>query len=63
MQVRAREELPPELIASIQRVLEIQTGPDTDPLDSLSDFDAVAVLNQYFPNGARPAKLLHDHTD
>lgn len=52
MQTRAREELPPELIASIQRVLEIQTGPDTDPLDSLSGFNSVEVLNQYFPDGA-----------
>lgn len=52
MQARATEELPPELIASIQRVLKIQTGPDTDPLDSLSNFDAVGVLNQYFPDGA-----------
>ncbi|VDB95976.1 unnamed protein product [Peniophora sp. CBMAI 1063] len=69
MQTRAREELPPELIASIQRVLELQTA-DADPLDSLSDFDAVTVLNQYFPDEASlgqletvQAKLAQDEQD
>ena len=44
--------LPPELILSIQRVLELHPHKDSDPLDELSDdFDPVGVVNSYFPNG------------
>ena len=44
--------LPHELVASIQRVLNLEHGPDSDPLDDLSpDFDVVKTLNQLFPDG------------
>ncbi|TFY73906.1 hypothetical protein EWM64_g10106, partial [Hericium alpestre] len=50
---QTKEELPHELILSIQRVLELRPGPDVDPLDSLSgDFNPVEVLNAYFPDEA-----------
>ncbi|KAJ3554569.1 hypothetical protein NM688_g3036 [Phlebia brevispora] len=43
--------LPPELVVSIQRVLELHPGPDSDPLDDLSDdFSPVGILNEYFPD-------------
>ena len=46
------EELPPELILSIERILELHTTSDSDPFDSLAnDFNTVAALNQYFPDG------------
>ncbi|THH12677.1 hypothetical protein EW146_g7473, partial [Bondarzewia mesenterica] len=52
------EELPHELIISIQRVLDLHPGPDTDPLDNLSDeFDSVNVLNGYFPDEASLGQL------
>ena len=44
--------LTPELVAAIQRVLDIQPGQTTDPLDALSaDFDPVDTLNTLFPDG------------
>lgn len=44
--------LPPEVVLSIHRVLNIQDGPDVDPLDTLSaEFDPVNVLNELFPDG------------
>jgi hypothetical protein len=50
---RRDEELPRELVLSIQRVLEIRAGPDADPLDTPSgDFNPVALLNQFFPDGS-----------
>ena len=50
---RLREdELPPELILSIERILELHTTSDADPLDTLTnDFNPVGVLNNYFPDG------------
>ena len=46
------DELPHELIMSIERVLDIQGQAEKDPLDALTNsFDAVNVLNGYFPNG------------
>ena len=51
---RKDDGIPPELILSIQRVLDIHAGPDSDPLDDLSDdFNPVGTLNGIFPNGAR----------
>ncbi|KAI0266660.1 Vps53-like protein [Gloeopeniophorella convolvens] len=45
------EELPHDLVASIQRILDIKAAQDTDPLDALgADFDAVGVINGYFPD-------------
>lgn len=44
--------LPPELILSIQRVLELYPGADSDPLDDLSDdFNPVGIINEFFPDG------------
>ena len=50
---RLREdELPPELILHIERILDLHTTPDSDPLDRLTnDFNPVGVLNEYFPDG------------
>lgn len=47
------DELPHEVIVAIQRVLEVKKGEGADPLDALStNFSAVDVLNEFFPNGA-----------
>ena len=50
---RLREdELPPELILHIERILDLHTTQDSDPLDRLTnDFNPVGVLNEYFPDG------------
>ena len=50
---RLREdELPSELILSIERILNLHATQDSDPLDKLSnDFNSVGVLNEYFPDG------------
>lgn len=54
------EELPHEVILAIQRVLNLQSGPETDPLDTLSnDFNPVAVLNSLFPDGMFSALAPH----
>lgn len=54
------DELPPELILSIQRILEIQPGPDSDPLDTLSDdLSTTDILNSYFPDGQPLPRPLH----
>ena len=52
---RLREdELPPELILSIERILDLHATPDSDPLDKLTnDFNPIGVLNEYFPDGER----------
>ncbi|KAI0688173.1 Vps53-like protein [Cytidiella melzeri] len=48
---RMDDALPHELILSIQRVLDIQADPSSDPLDDLSDdFNPVRILNGIFPN-------------
>ena len=50
--VRRDDTLPHELILSIQRVLDLQVGRDSDPLDNLSDdFDPVGIINGFFPDG------------
>ncbi|KAJ6625846.1 Vps53-like protein [Mycena sp. CBHHK59/15] len=52
------DELPHEVILSIQRVLELQLGKDADPLDTLSnDFDPVDILNGFFPDEASLAHI------
>jgi hypothetical protein len=48
--------LPREVVLSIQRILEIK---ETDPLDALSDFNPVEILNQLFPDGERKLLFLH----
>ncbi len=46
------EPLPPDVVSSIQRVLNIPTGPTADALDVLSsDFNPVETLNKLFPDG------------
>ncbi|KAJ7072043.1 Vps53-like protein [Mycena amicta] len=52
------DDLPQEVIVAIQRVLELQTGPDADPLDALSnDFNCIQILNSYFPDEASLAHI------
>lgn len=47
------EDLPHEVILSIQRVLEIEPNEEVDRLDGLSEkFNAVEILNDFFPDGA-----------
>ncbi|KAI0935268.1 hypothetical protein AcV7_003755 [Taiwanofungus camphoratus] len=51
-------ELPPELIVSIGRVLDLHPGQEADPLDRLSNtFDPVSILNSYFPDEASLGQL------
>ena len=46
------DELPDELVSAIQRVLDLQTTQNDDPLDVLSSrFDLTGILNSYFPKG------------
>lgn len=46
------DELPPELILSIERILDLHGQADTDPLERLTnDFNSISVLNDYFPDG------------
>lgn len=46
------DELPHELILSIERVLDIRSESGIDSVNTLTnDFNAVNVLNGYFPNG------------
>ena len=48
----SNDELPHEVILAIQRVLEIQPTDEIDRLDGLSErFNAVEILNDFFPNG------------
>ena len=47
------DELPHEVVLSIQRVLEIQQTDEIDRLDGLSEkFNAIEILNDFFPDGA-----------
>ena len=50
---RLREdELPPELILSIERILDLHAKGEPDPLSRLTnDFNPIGVLNDYFPDG------------
>ena len=46
------EHLPHEVVLAIRRVLEVQPTEEVDRLDSLSEkFDAVEILNDFFPDG------------
>ncbi|EGO00491.1 hypothetical protein SERLA73DRAFT_122492 [Serpula lacrymans var. lacrymans S7.3] len=50
---REYEDLPHEVVLSIQRVLHISSEQHDDPLDVLSnDFNPVDILNEYFPDEA-----------
>jgi len=46
------DEMPQELVISIQRILEPQAEADPDILSVLAGFTPVDVLNQLFPDGA-----------
>lgn len=47
------DDLPHEVILSIQRVLELDPSEEVDRLDGLSEkFSAVEILNDFFPDGS-----------
>ena len=47
------DDLPHEVILSIQRVLELEPSEEVDRLDGLSEkFNAVEILNEFFPDGS-----------
>ena len=47
------DDLPHEVILSIQRVLELEPSGEIDRLDILSErFNAVEILNDFFPDGS-----------
>jgi hypothetical protein len=49
------DDLPHEVILSIQRVLELEPSGEVDPLDGLSEkFNTVEILNDFFPDGSSP---------
>ncbi|KZT10830.1 uncharacterized protein LAESUDRAFT_755492 [Laetiporus sulphureus 93-53] len=53
-----QDELPTELILSMERILEIRPGQTSDPLDNLKvDFNPVQLLNDYFPDEASLGQL------
>jgi hypothetical protein len=46
------QELPLEVVLSLQRILRLQNGNDADDLDSVAgQFDTVNYLNNLFPTG------------
>lgn len=48
----SRQELPPEVVLSLQRILDLQHGDDTDALDGIAgQFNTVNYLNKLFPTG------------
>lgn len=52
------DDLPHEVILSIQRVLEINPTQEVDPLDGLiENFTAVDILNNFFPDEASLAHI------
>ncbi|EIW83097.1 hypothetical protein CONPUDRAFT_121483 [Coniophora puteana RWD-64-598 SS2] len=65
---RPGDGLPHELVLAIQRILDLNTDAQSDPLDVLSDdFRPVDVINQLFPDDASlgqleavQARLAHD---
>ena len=47
------DDLPHEVILSIQRVLELEPSEEVDRLDGLSEkFNTVEILNEFFPDGS-----------
>ena len=47
------DDLPHEVILSIQRVLELDPSKEVDRLDGLSEkFNTVEILNDFFPDGS-----------
>lgn len=51
------DDLPHEVILSIQRVLELEPSGEVDRLDGLSEkFNVVEILNDFFPDGSSLTK-------
>jgi vacuolar protein sorting-associated protein 53 len=47
------DDLPHEVILSIQRILELEPSGEVDRLDGLSEkFNTVEILNDFFPDGS-----------
>ena len=47
------DDLPHEVILSIQRVLQLEPSEEVDRLDGLSEkFNTVEILNEFFPDGS-----------
>jgi vacuolar protein sorting-associated protein 53 len=58
--IQKDDALPHELVLSIQRVLDFQAGPDSDPLDDLTDdFNPIGILNGIFPDGTQLFMLIN----
>ena len=56
------DELPPEVVLSIQRVLNLESNSHDDPLDDLSsDFIPIDILNGFFPDGIYVSKPERTH--
>lgn len=46
------QELPLEVLLSLQRILDLHHGNDVDTFDGVAgQFDTVGLLNQLFPTG------------
>jgi vacuolar protein sorting-associated protein 53 len=51
------EDLPHDLVLSLERILDLKPLPDTDHLDIVGDsFNVADVINAYFPDGASRAQ-------
>lgn len=58
MERHRQEPVSPETILAIQRILQVQPNPKEDPFDGLAEeFNAVDVLNSFFPDEASLEKL------
>ena len=54
------DDLPHEVILSIQRVLELEPSEEVDRLDGLSEkFNTVEILNEFFPDGSFLFSLIY----
>ena len=54
------DDLPHEVVLSIQSVLEINPTQEVDPLDTAANFSAVDILNNLFPDSARNIPVLNN---
>lgn len=55
-----QDPLTSETILAIQRILQVQPNPKEDPFDGLAEeFNAVDVLNSFFPDGKRQNDFLY----
>jgi vacuolar protein sorting-associated protein 53 len=56
----SNDDLPHEVILSIQRVLELDPSEEVDRLDGLSEkFNTVEILNEFFPDGSSLFSLIY----